>query len=293
MCAGALEIYPFCFLILSSVSAAAAPSCKMLFAEPVASVQNQSEVIKYVSENLSEAKADAVVERFVQLFEKSVLSNDDRVMSESQFFTIYKSLKQLAAEYGIRIESKVDTMGVFPAGLDLIQIAGFSEPTATTSGRNVNFAKRHELAHLFHVIALRAIVLENAGHLKGLSQQQLKEYVEAIESGNNYLEFEKIVTDISGALHVLSPLKSGNERYGEKLRVLLAGLKPALLSGKVKFNNGWGILEVYAKFVSKAPLVLGKSFAGLAVRLPFIYFATQFMMDESFRGWVAQVLALY
>jgi len=107
-----------------------------------------------------------------------------------------------------------------------------------------------------------------------------------------YLEFEKIVTDISGVLHVLSPLKSGNERYGEKLRILLNGLKPALLAGKVKFNNGWGILEIYAKFVSKAPLVLGKSFAGLAVRLPFIYFATHFMMDEAFRTWTAQVLGL-
>lgn len=279
--------------LLFSYSASAAPSCKILFSEPAALIQGESEVIKYISENLNEAKTDAVVERFIQLFEKSVLSDDNRVMSEAQFFTIYKNLKQIASEYGIRIESKVDTMGIFPAGLDLIRIAGFSEPTATTSGRNVNFAKRHELAHLFHVIALRSIVLENANYLKDLNKQQLKDYVEAIESGNNYLEFEKIVTDISGALHVLSPLKSGNERYGEKLRVLLNGLKPALLSGKVKFKNGWGVLEVYAKFVSKAPLVLGKSFAGLAVRLPFIYFATQFMMDEAFRGWVAQVLALY
>ena len=89
---------------------------------------------------------------------------------------------------------------------------------------------------------------------------------------------------------MLSPLKSGNERYGEKLRVLLRGLKPALLSGKVKFANGWGIIELYAKFVSKAPLVLGKSFGELAVRLPFIYFATHYLIDSSFRQWVQNFL---
>jgi hypothetical protein len=255
-------------------------------------IETKTDIIKHVSENLNEAKTDAVVTKFIQIFERSLLSKDDHVMTEAQFFSIYTKLKQVASNYGIRIETKVDTMGVFPAGLDLIHIAGFSEPTATTSQKTVNFAKRHELAHLFHVVALRSIVLENAGQLKGLSRRQLNDYVESIESGRNYLEFEKIVTDISGALHVLSPLKSGNERYGEKLRVLLNGLKPALLSGNVKFKNGWGLIEIYAKFVSKAPLVLGKSFAGLAVRLPFIYFATHFVMDSAFRTWVAQVLGI-
>lgn len=270
----------------------AAPNCEALFrAQPIL-IESQAEVVRYISENLDEVKTDTIVNQFLQIFEDSVLRQDDRVMSEAQFFRIYSKLKQIAHEHGIRIESKVDTMGVFPTGLDLIHIAGFSEPTATTSEQNVNFAKRHELAHLFHVIALRSILIENSGSLKALSRRQVADYVEVLESGSNYLEFEKIVTDISGVLHVLSPLKSGNERYGNKLRILLSGLKPALLAGKIKFKNGWGILEIYAKFVSKAPLVLGKSFTGLAVRLPFIYFATHFAMDETFRSWVAHFLLM-
>lgn len=279
-------------LLLTGAQASAAIRCEQLITRPeFSALENQRQVLTYIATNLSEQKADAVIKTFLDVFERSVMSHDDRTMSEAQFFALYSELKHLAGEYGIRIEPTTDTMGVFPKGLDLIGIAGFSEPTATTSMKNVNFAKRHELAHLFHVIALRAIIAENAPELGALTRLQLTEFVEELESGGNYLEFEKIVTDISGVLHVLSPLKSGNERYGAKLKILLHGLKPAILSGRVRFKNGWGIIEIYAKFVSKAPILLGKSFGQLAMRLPLIYFATYYVGNDSFRQMVDLAIA--
>lgn len=181
-------------------------------------------------------------------------------------------------------------MGVFPEGLNLIKIAGFSEPAKTKSNDPVSFAARHELAHLFHVVALRAILSENSAELSALTTEHRAAFVAELESGLNYLEFEKIVTDISGLLHVVSPVQASNRRYGEKLNVLLWGLKSALFAGKVRFTTGWSAIETYAKFVSKVPILLGQSLPALALRMPFILFITSYVANDSFHLWVNQFL---
>ena len=268
-------------------------SCSKIFDQKkVIDSAPQQQFLTFISDHISEPKIDKVINQFMAVFETTVLEESNQIMTEKQFYEIFIKLKQLASKYEIRIEPKLDVMGVFPEGLSLIKIAGFSEPTFTNSQNPVSFAKRHELAHLFHVLAVRAILVENAIELSELSRAQKTAFISELENGKNYLEFEKIVTDISSALHVLSPVQSGNKRYGTKLKVLLLGLKPAFYSGKVRFSNGWGIIEIYATFISKVPLVLGKSFAELSARMPFLLFATSYVANENFRIWVDQVIKL-
>ena len=283
------------FIILMSVPSYAFGkfSCESIFSRTnLEKAESQQQTLTFISEHISESKIDKVITQLLAVYENTIPEKTNQKMTEKQFYEIYTKLKKVAADYEIRMEPKLDITGIYPEGLNLIKIAGFSEPSVTNSQTPVNFAKRHELAHLFHVIAVRAILAENATELSELNRRQITDFVSDLENGKNYLEFEKIVTNMSSVMHVLTPISAGNKRYGLKLKVLLMGLKPIFYSGKVRFSNGWGIIEIYASFISKAPLVLGKSFAGLSARMPFLIFATSYVVNDSFRMWVDQILQI-
>ena len=254
-------------------------------------LETQKSVINYISASISDVKAEKVVNEFMGVYRSSIGENLNQVMTEAQFSKIFLGLYEIANRYNIKLETKNDLVGVFPESLYLVKTSGFSVDSSTllqkqNSSVEVNFLKRHELAHLFHVLALRVILIENRIELSELSHNQIESYLKYIEGGNNYLEFEKIVTDISGALHVIDKKSALNLRYEIKLKVLFDGLRIALKAGKVHFDNGWTPVEMYAKFISKAPLVVGRSLKDMLVRMSFMMFIEFYLIDDSFKNYV-------
>lgn len=275
------------FFILLPVFANAQVRCESILLSSAEQIINESkkEVVAYVSNQLDDHKVDKVITEFLNLY-SSIIGNDvNQVMSENQFSKLYSGLKSIADRYHIKIENKKDLVGVFPEGLRKIKISGFSGTTSTPN-ESASFLKRHELAHLFHVLALRVVLIENSVELSELSAESLDQYIEVIEGGRNYLEFEKIVTDISGALHSVNKAASLNTRYSQKLNVLMNGLRLALKSGKVKFPNGWSLVELYANFISKAPILLGKSIWQLGTRMSLMVFIEFYYLDDNFRNFL-------
>lgn len=247
--------------------------------------ESKKEIVEFVSSQLDENKIDKVITEFLNLYSTIIGSDLNRVMNEDQFSELYAGLKNIADRYKIKIENKKDLVGVFPEGLRKIKISGFSGIT-TNPESTASFLKRHELAHLFHVLALRVVLIENSVELSLLSAEALDQYIEVIEGGKNYLEFEKIVTDISGALHTVNKAASLNERYGQKLNILMNGLRVALKAGKVRFPNGWSLIELYALFISKAPIIVGKSFLDMSARMSLMVFIELFYLDDNFRNFL-------
>ena len=283
----------------ASIGAQAQLRCENLFTSPsfkeqvdfAAEAESRVSLLSQVSNSLNEAKLNGVIAEFQSIYKNVIVGSATDEMSEGQFSQIYEGLSQLAGKYGIEIEHKADLIGVFPEGLRKVKISGFDTSTDNPA-KPANFVKRHELGHLFHVLALRVILLDQVKELSPLSEQDLGKYIEIMEGGDNYLEFEKIVTDLSGALHVAFKSAATNSRYERKLTELMEGLVMALRAGRVHFSTGHSVIELYALFISKAPLVVGRSFAQMSARLSLFLFVEIYMINEGFRTTVLSLLGV-
>jgi len=196
-------------------------------------------------------------------------------MTGAQFNKMMDDLADFAKKYDILISTKLDTVGVFPKGLNEIQLAGFGKMDDLAA--NVNFAKRHELAHVFHTLQARATILDGvkAGRL---SVEQANVFIEALETGANYRQFEKAVTGASSASHLTSGSKDV-ALYASKLDALIGNTRLGLHNGGMSFPNGRSFQDVYATFLSKAPAVVGTSMKDLAIRMPPIMFASLYVAN--------------
>jgi len=196
-------------------------------------------------------------------------------MTGAQFNKLMDDLAEFARRYEVAITTKTDVVGVFPKGLNEIQLAGFGKVDDLAA--NVGFAKRHELAHVFHTLQTRATLVD-AVQRGRLSVEQASSFLDAIEQGANYRQFEKAATAASSASHVTSGSKD-IALYADRIGELIGYTRLGLHAGKMKFPTGKAFQDVYALFLSKAPAVLGTSGKDLAIRMPPIIFGSLYLAN--------------
>lgn len=245
---------------------------------------SKKELISQIGTSVRTKTAFKVTEDLKSLLESTLNSKSEKEMSQSEFNLLLEKLTLYASNNGVVIRSGLDTVGVFPEGLSQVMVSGLGK---VEKGGRVGFAKRHELAHLFHVVQIRVILLETIRDSRtGLTREQAEKYLESFEGGANYRQFEKAVTSISGSLHVFSKTSRSQALYVAKVSAMLTGVKDAITKGMVRFKNGKTVFDIYAMVLSKAPLVVGKSMGGLAMRMPFILFAATYFANSNFRDSV-------
>lgn len=213
---------------------------------------------------------------------KNTLKVDREVMTDAEMAKLFDGLESFANSYGIQFTKTVDTVGVFPKGLFEIQLSGFS--LEETSSRKANFLERHELGHLFHCVAVRAVLLESLKE-KGLERDE--ESIRAAEAtlgtlegaGKNYRAFEKAVTGLSSPLHFLIPGETSKIKYEARLRSLLSDAIRAAETGKMTPRTEKTFVGLYALFISKAPILVGTSAKEFAVRIPFLLFSAMLVAN--------------
>lgn len=200
----------------------------------------------------------------------------DEPLSADQFNEILHALEAFAADYHIALTSIRETSGVYPRGLYEIALCGLS----VTDAQSVGLARRHELVHLFHTLQLRALLIDS-----GMAVQTAEDYLRQLEGGANYRQFEKAATGAASALHALRPESAS--QYRARIEEILDGTAAGAAQGKIRFPNGSKLVDVYALFLSKSPLVVGKSATDLAWRLPFFAFGTFYALNAPIPyGWV-------
>lgn len=208
----------------------------------------------------------------------------DVPMAGAQFNALYDELSLFAQKHGIAIRHAHEITGVYPDGLNGLKLAGFhrfSDPEA-----QVPFAARHELAHLFHTLQMRATLRQalrestppNAP-FPATSINEATVYLKELESGSNYLELEKAVTTTSG-LASLGKRANSAKLYEERVAKIIDGTEKALSAGRVRLEGGHTLEDAYGWFISKAPIVLGKSGKELLItRMPFLVFGAAYAYD--------------
>lgn len=233
----------------------------------------QSRLYARISSNISDDVSNQVARELKRILNRNIGSSSGR-MTGAQFNQIMDDLAVFAEKNGITISRTTETVGVYPKGLYEIQLAGFNKVDDLTGA--VDFAKRHELAHIFHTLQARATIGQSLGQGQRLTGQALKEaeqFLKMMEEGSNYRQFEKAVTGISSAAHVTERTKNV-ALYGQRVESLIDNTRTGLHAGKVRFPNGLTYEETYAMFLSKAPAVVGTSLKSLSARMPAMLFGT-------------------
>ncbi|MBI5211036.1 MAG: hypothetical protein HY927_13785 [Elusimicrobia bacterium] len=228
-----------------------------------------------VAAKLDIAAANQVKGELVAILEKAFPAGESGAMTAKQFNQVFAELKAYAGQHGIELTQMRETLGVFPKGLKEIGVSGFG--ALGDDAVKAGFGARHELAHLFHVIQTRVTIIKSLGQGGRIEAQALKDaetFLQTIEGGKNYLQFEKAVTSISSPVHGLSSRASDVGLYLERVKSLMDFTLKGLKAGKVVFPNGMAYEQVYALFISKAPIVVGKSAKELVIRFPAMLFGT-------------------
>jgi hypothetical protein len=220
-------------------------------------------------------EGSATIAKELQEILDGSLKNTSGQMNGAQFNKMMDDLADFAQRYEVLIGTKLDTVGVFPKGLNEIQLSGFGKMDDLAA--NVGFAKRHELAHVFHTLQTRATLLDSVK--KGrISLEQANMFIDAIETGANYRQFEKVATASSSAAHLNKGAKDV-ALYAGRLEDMLGNVRLGLHNGKMAFPTGQSFQDVYALFLSKAPAVVGTSMKDLALRMPPIMFASLYLAN--------------
>ncbi len=220
------------------------------------------------------------------------IGRSSEILSQAEFESIFRALEARASARGIALTPKSETIGVFPDGMAAIGISGFGH---LPKGEAPGFVARHELAHLIHTIELRTLLLESYGRrtVAELTPQELlscNQRLKLWEEGLfNYAEFEKMVGRASSAVHGVagrSP-KEGRRLYLTSLEELIEGTSLIVDSGRVRFPNHWDLEGTYSFILSRAPFIVGRSGAELAMRLPVLIFATAYASNLPLEGSLA------
>jgi hypothetical protein len=206
-------------------------------------------------------------------------------MTGAQFNSMMDDLARYADSKGIKITKTLESKGVYPNGLSEIKIAQFGH--YDDLGKLVSAGDRHELAHMFHMIQMRATAIESLGRGGTLSAGATAEanaFLKIVESnGEQYRQLEKAVTRLSNpTIHRPGRAASEIGRYANRVDDLIDGTRAGMNSGKIAFPNGAGFEDVYALVVSKAPIVVGTGIKDLFVtRFPAMLFGTYYTTNPS------------
>ncbi len=232
--------------------------------------------------------ASKVKGELLDILRRGGLNATDQKMTGSQFNQMYDDLINFAKRHNITvIEStpgRMGATGVFPRGVDRLELVGFKR--ATELAGEVGATSRHELAHMFHTLQMRATLLESNG-IKGAKKlvdgkvkDGMNNYLKLFESSSsrNYREFEKAVTSIANPTldgkWMKSLVNTSAADYSRRLTSLLDGTEQATVVGKGRFPSGRSLQDVYGKVMSSATVATGGSFTELgATRLTPAIFA--------------------
>lgn len=290
--AGNLKVFWRFFFILGLVPFSA-------FAQPA----NVSECQKALQElpqwmlelHLPKAIPQRVISQVHRELESLVKSNLRKNMNSAvtprEFNGLLKGLVQYARNHKIVISETLDTIGVFPKGVFEIGVSGLAMANAKAEG--VTFASLHELAHLFHVVMIRAILIKSY-HLDSRKAKDhlaaAEQYLADFEGGMNYIEFEEMVTEVSALPHALNHRWQTKQIYRDNIFEILEVVSDGIPKQHIDHSVRLGLPGIYALFISRVPMVLGKSFGDLAIRMPFILFVTEYLVNDDFKIWVDELI---
>jgi len=225
-------------------------------------------------------RVDEVREKFQQIITHSFKSDKKnlRAMRGSDFNRAKDQLFNIAKEYGIEIENTLDTIGVFPEGLRQVKLSGFGSNLPDDA--KVSFIQQHELGHLFHVLFLRVAMIESLDIADEKTLKLIASTLKSFETnGRNYREFEKAVTGMASPAHLLSKRSRSLDLYAKRLEDVVHWTGEGLKLDRIHFPNGKTFEEVYAIFISKAPILVGTSIQDLMVRFPPIFFSIAYLLN--------------
>jgi hypothetical protein len=124
-------------------------------------------------------------------------------------------------------------------------------------------------------VQLRATLLRS-----GVAAEEAALFARIIENGGNYLALEKAATRIGNPLSgTLTAEATSAARYQRLVGQYLGEMERAMGVGRVRVPMGWTAEELYAGFVSRAPVVVGQSFKELIARMGFAYFMFLYASD--------------
>lgn len=195
-------------------------------------------------------------------------------ITPAEFNKLYEVLIAYARSNGVRIAESGSTtmdmlggrtMGVYPKSPTLLECVGFGK---LEPGGKVPPEYLHELAHLFHTIQMRTVLLRG-----GVGGEEAAGFLRAMEDGGGYLAIERAVTKIGSPLQRLLPNGRGAARFMQGVTSLIGIADEALGAGKFKVPVDLSLEEAYAFLISRLPALTGKSLESFAPRLPFFYFA--------------------
>lgn len=253
------------------------------FIRTIQTAKRGAEVLRGFSEIIDPAASKSFVKELAAIARAPLSLHPESEMTGKDFNTLFDALNGFATRAGVQITQTHDTLGVFPKGLFKIALSGFGRGPEARETRPVGFAKRHELAHLFHTLLLRAILIQSLApdrlNIPPEMVQRADEFLKIIEGGTNYLEFEKAVTGMASPVVGFSAEARSNRIYLRKLEALLKGTSEGVGAGKIRFLNGAKFEEVYALVISRLPLVVGTSLGGLTYRMPLLFFAVAYLAN--------------
>ncbi len=253
------------------------------FIRTIQSAKRGAELLRGFSEIIDPTLSKRRVTELAAIARAQLALHPESEMTGKDFNTLFDALNEFATRAGVQITQTHDTLGVFPKGLFEIALSGFGRSADARDTAPVGFAKRHELAHLFHTVLVRAILIQSLAPdrltIPPELVQRADEFLKVVEGGGNYLEFEKAVTGMASPVVGFSAEARSNRVYLLKLEALLNGTSEGMGVGKVRFLNGTKFEEVYALVISRLPLVVGTSLGGLTYRLPLIFFAVAYLAN--------------
>eukprot|EP00163_Fabomonas_tropica_P026587 TRINITY_DN4941_c0_g1_i1.p1 TRINITY_DN4941_c0_g1~~TRINITY_DN4941_c0_g1_i1.p1 ORF type:complete len:869 (-),score=324.84 TRINITY_DN4941_c0_g1_i1:1289-3895(-) len=243
-------------------------------------IRENAKIYKEVRGAINPKKAKHIADELNGILSRH-LDGASGQMTGAQFNGMMDDLAKFGQKHGIDITRTTETVGVFPKGLHEIQLAGFDKMDDLAA--TVNFAKRHELAHIFHTLQCRATLID-AVKSGVITSEKASKYLKMIEEGVNYRQFEKAVTGISGAMH-RSEQSKDVALYAKRTRQLLDGTRDGILAGRMSFPTGLTLTEVYAMFLSKAPAIVGTGIKSLMMRFPMILMGVLYASNLDCRAY--------
>jgi len=206
-------------------------------------------------------------------------------MTGAQFNAVYDDLVKYAEKRGISVKTTMESKGVYPSGLSEIRTAQFGRYSDVN--KLVSAGDRHELAHMFHMIQMRATMigsLGQGGRLTAAATAEANAALKIMESnGATYRQLEKAVTRLSNpSIHRAGRTYSDVGRYANRVDDLVEHTRNGMNVGKISFPNGAALEDVYALIVSKAPLAVGTGIKDmLLTRMPALIFGTYYIDNMS------------
>ncbi|TWW09450.1 hypothetical protein E3A20_14190 [Planctomyces bekefii] len=234
---------------------------------------------------LLQSESSAAVATELRRIINEAVKDPEQPIQGDQFNAMLSGVTEFARRHHIEISEKLETVGVFPEGLFKIGLSGLKDTSQKT--QRVGFIRLHELGHLFHTVQLRASLLRTIDVKDPAQVQRATELVHNLEVGGNYRRFEELVYGVASPMTEISGAARRGAHFVESVDRLLKATEAASQSGKLVVAGQLTMVNAYAKFISKAPLVVGTSAKDAMFRMPFILFSAYYVVNPSIEIFIS------